>query len=630
MELKNSSDKVFLERVRQDIEDNIGNENYSVESLAEAVGLSRSMLHRKLVKIKGVTASDMIMDARLSCAKKMLEQDQATVAEIAYKVGFNSPSYFNKVYKKYFNISPGEVRKTGAAQLGNELIEQEQKKTLSQASRISYSILGVVLIVITMAFVSYAAYLLWGDKEGREMSVAVLPLNNMTGIEDSDYFVDGMHDALIGELGKISSIRVISRTSTLRYRNSKKYLKVIAKELGVDCIVEGSVVCLGDSLCILIQVIEVFPEERHLLVNQYNDLMPNALIVQSAMAHDIVANINVGLSNNEKEILSAYRPVHPETYKSYLRGMYYLNQGTKESFEKGIQQLRLAIDNDPGDPFAYAGMALGYAIMGHGQLKSEEAFLMAVASAEKAIKLDPDIQEAHCALSILHLYKSWDWALAKDAFENTLRTNPNNAIAHAHFAWYYILFDNKEKSLHHAYKATLLEPFSASYHSWLGLLYLYFGEYDKAEESARKALELQENIPYGNFAMSRLYLRKNKFKEAIAYSEKLPKGLSWDVERGYTYIKAGQKEKAMELWHKLEEEARNNNINPCLHGEMAAYMGFSNRAFELLNEAIEQKSYPITYLVFYSYTEDLMHDPRYADLMRKMNLPYKKYLITQN
>ena len=273
-----------------------------------------------------------------------------------------------------------------------------------------------------------------------ERSIAVLPLHNLTGQVENNYFVDGMHDALIGELGQIGSLRVISRTSTLRYRDSNILLKDIAHELGVNTIVEGSIIGAGDSLRILIQLIDVYPKERHIFANEYPDGMHNVLTVQSSAVKDIAKKINVKLSKNEEQRLAKQRTVNPETYKAYLRGMYYLNQGTEESFEKGINYLQEAIDKDPGDPYAYAGLAVGYAMVGHGQLNSEEAFLRATSAAKKAIKLDPTIDEAYTALSILYLYDVWDWSLTKEAFENALANNPNNEIAHAHFAWYYVLF----------------------------------------------------------------------------------------------------------------------------------------------------------------------------------------------
>ena len=631
MEDSVSQNDILLHKVREDITRNLDNEQYSVETLARNIGLSRSMLHRKLVKTIGKSAGDLITETRLEHAKKLLEENTCTVSEIAYKVGFRTPSYFNKVFKDYYHVPPGELKKNTnvlSDPTDKQVPSDKEQKQSSKNKKNLYAISLLTIIAFTIA--SFILYKALTPTKTEEKSIAVLPLNNMTGMDNTDYFVDGMHDALIGELGKISSIRVISRTSTLRYRNSDMLLKDIANELGVDCIVEGSVICLGDSLCILIQLIDVFPEERHLLADEYNDLMPNALLVQSSMAQDIAKKIDVKLTKEERQVLSSFRTVDPETYKSYLRGMYYLHQGTKEGFHQGIEQLRLAIDRDPADPFAYAGLALGYSIMGHGQLESEEAFLSAMSSAEKAIRLDPTIDEAYNALAILYLYSTWDWEKAKKAFENNILHNPNNAIAHAHFAWYHVLFHDREKCLYHAKRATLLEPLSAAYHSWLALLYFHYKEYEQAEASAQRALELKENNPYGNLIMGRVRLIQNKFDEAIAYQQKLPKRLYWETELGYTYTKIGQRDKAMEIWNKYYEISHKKKLNPCHMGKMAAYLGFTDKAFDFLNKAIEEKSYPITYLDFYPYTENINHDPRYADLFRKMNLPNNKYLITQN
>jgi TolB-like protein/Tfp pilus assembly protein PilF len=488
------------------------------------------------------------------------------------------------------------------------------------------------LIIVMLVIVAFGGvYAVLSTFVSTEKSIAVLPLHNLTGQAENDYFVDGMHDALIGELGQIGSLRVISRTSTLRYDNSELLLRDIARELGVNTIVEGSVIGAGDSLRILIQLIDVFPKERHLLANEYRDAMQNAIRVQSSAAKDIANKIDVKLSKNEEKRLAKSRSVDPETYKAYLRGMYYLNQGTHESFKKGINFLQEAIARDPGDPYAYAGLALGYSIMGHGQLNSEEAFLSAMSAAKKAIKLDPMNDEAYTALSILNLYSTWDWPQAKEAFENAIAKNPNNEIAHAHFAWYHILFNDMEKSIFHAKKAVMIEPFSASYKAWLALLYYHNKEYDNAEIWAQKALAIKKDVPYGNLTMGLVSLQRKQYQQAIAFHEKLPKnGDNWKMLLGYAYVKAGQREKALQLWNEMEVRSKDHWVNPCHRGQMAAYLGFTDQAFELLNDAIESKSYPITYINLYSCTEDIRNDARYDKLLQKMNLPYRRLLLTSN
>jgi TolB-like protein/Tfp pilus assembly protein PilF len=448
------------------------------------------MLHRRLKKLTGKSASDLISETRLEHAKHLLEDNVATVSEIAYRVGFNSPSYFNNVFQKHYGVPPDEVKK-GVSILSSDNQPQEQ---LPQPGRLKvwWFATGLVcllsLVVILFYFKSFSS---------TEKSIAVLPLDNLTGEPDNAYFVEGMHDALIGELGKISSLRVISRTSTLRYKESGMLLKDIARDLGVDHVVEGSVFSAGDSIRLIIQLIEVFPKERHLWAYEYNNRMDRVLTVQASAVKDIAQNIRVNLSPQVSTKLASSRAVNPATYKSYLRGMYYLNQGTNESFDLGIRYLHEAIDNDPGDPLAYAGLALGYALIGHGPLSKEEAFLRATAAANKAIRLDSTIDEAHTALALLNLYESWDWNKAQEGFEHAIQTNPSNELAHAHYAWYHVSFGNKDKAIYHAQKAVEIEPFSASYHSWLSWSYYDFVEYDQAEKSARKSLALQEELPCG-------------------------------------------------------------------------------------------------------------------------------------
>jgi TolB-like protein/AraC-like DNA-binding protein len=629
MENQPSMGDVFLSKIFQLIDENLGNEEFSVEHLASEAGLSRSMLHRKLIKLTGKSASDLITEKRLEKAKELLENDVATASEIAYRVGFSSPSYFNKVFHKHYNVSPGSMRKNQGPWIAQASKNEESINKENDGKTVGQKLYKVPLLTAALLVACFVLYVAFIRNKSGEKSIAVLPLHNLTGQAENDYFVDGMHDALIGELGQISSLRVISRTSTLRYRNSNKLLKDIANELGVKNIVEGSVTGAGDSLRILIQLIDVSPKERHLFANEYRDGMRNVLNVQSKAIKDIAQKIDVRLSKNEKQLLKKSRVVNPETYKAYLRGMYYLNEGTEGSFDTGIQYLQEAIKKDPGDPYAYAGLAVGYTFIGHGQLNSEDAFLHAMSAAKKAIKLDPSIDEAHTALAILYLYDVWDWAMTKEFFESAIVNNMSNDVAHAHFAWYFVLFDDMDKTIYHAKQAALLEPFSPAYCSWLALLYWYYKQYDQAEIWAKKALKLKGDSPYGNLTLSWINLEKKQFTKALEYIEKMPKDDDYcKMLRGYVYVKAGKREKAMQYWNELKDRSETSEVNTCYMGMMAAYLGFTDLAFELLNNACEKKYFPITYINFYPSTENIRKDARYDQLLRKMNLPASNKLMT--
>ncbi|HEX6223366.1 MAG TPA: helix-turn-helix domain-containing protein [Chryseolinea sp.] len=617
-----SMDARFLQKVNQIIADNLGNEHFTVDILSSEAGLSRSMLHRKLVKITGKSASDLIQETRLQRALQLLEAGAATVSEVAYRVGFNSPSYFNKVFQKYYGVSPGEVRK------GIKVVVAHKPATLRKRP-----VAIAIVIVLLAGFSSGLIYYLYSlrGEETQERSLAVLPLQNLTGQGDNDYFVDGIHDALISELGKINSIRVISRTSTLRYQNSGMLLKDIANELGVAGIVEGSVSKASDSLRIIIQLIEVFPKERHLWTQEYRDKMNNVLSIQNTVIRNIADKIKVNLSADEEARFTFARTTNPEIYKSYLRGMHHLNKGTAESFETGIQYFHKAVEIDPADPFANAALALGYAAYGHGQLSSEENFNRSFAAATRAISLDSTMDKAHTALGLLYLYQSWNWEKAKQSFERALIANPNNEFAHAHYAWYHVLFGDKEKALHHAHRAVAIDPFSPDYHSWLALLYYRFSEFEAAETYAQKTLALEKNSPYGNLVMGWIALRQGMPADAVKYHDNLPPtGDMWKMCRAHTYVMTGNRAKALALWTEWDTQAEIAKINPFHMGLMAGYLGFTDRSFELLNAACDQKIYPVTYIECFPSVASLHDDDRYDMLMKKMNLPVKRKELANN
>jgi AraC-like DNA-binding protein/TolB-like protein len=625
MEHASTSEEQFLKKLTEITVANLHNEQFGVNQLAQKAGMSRSQIHRRLKAISNKSVSQFIREVRLEKAKEFLEEGNLTGSEIAYKVGFGSPSYFIKSFHDYFGYPPGEHKSNAI----KEIIKQDNsnsEETVTQSTTIHFSKkyfrLAVIMVIIISAaillpyFVKNKLFTIYSQK-----SLAVLPVNNLTGTESADYIVDGLQDAIIGELGRINSIRIISRTSTLRYRDSYKLLKEIADELDVNTIMESSVTTFGDSIRMIIQVIDVFPKERHVLVKEYNDEMKNVLSLQSAMVKDIAHTINAKLTKHEERRLTRSRTVNTESYKAYLRGMYYLGRGEPDLFDKGIQYLRVAIDKDSADPFAYAALALGYANAGHGDMRAEEAFNEALYCANRAIELDSTIDEAYIAKALLYLYHYWEWDKAKEAFSKALKRNPNNDIAHAHFAWYYVLYSDWEKAIYHAREATILNPLNIAFKSWLALIYNRNKEYDKAEKLAKQVLAENENAHYASIVFGEINLVKKNFGEALSYFEKLPQ---WDYYKLYladAYMWAGHREKARLLRDNLEGKANNQYIHEWKRGLMAAILGYKDEAFKYINIAIDKKQYPIDFLYTHPMTKSLRDDPRYNELLVKMNLP---------
>lgn len=626
MELQPTEKEQFLNTIKKIVLSNIDNENFSVEELARESGLSRSMLNRKLQKLTGTSPKEYITGIRLEKARELLGNELATVSEVAYQVGFKDPSYFIKVFKKHYNLSPGNAKKTYTDNQTPPSSEQQKGSSgLKDYSSFPRSLVFLLIILLVASGIFYIIR----TNNPPETSLAVLPLHNLTGQAENDYFIDGIQDELIGELGRIKSIRVISRTSTLGYRNTGMLLPDIAKELGVNTIVEGSVYCLGDSLCLVIQLLDVVPKERHLLVNEYRDEIQNVLKVRNTAVKDIAQNINIKLTKDQKQLLTEPIQVDPETYKDYLRGLYNLNQGTFDAYQTGISYLQNALKKNPGDPFANGSLAMGYAMLGHGLINSKDAFKAAENAAEKALKIDPNQDDAHTALAMLYLYNFWDLPKSHEAFENALACNPNKVTAHEHYAWYHVLFNNKEKTLYHARTATVIEPLSPTLFGYLGWLNFYFEEYDEAEIAARKALELMENHPYGNVVLGWIYLHQKQYQKAIETHEKLPLDFSFfKFIMAYTYVQSGKRDKALALYNEVEAESREHWVSPFDRAMLAGMLGFHDQAFELLNEACEQKQFPTNFInVMIPGAEFFRDDPRYHDMLLKMNLPASKHVL---
>ena len=371
-----------------------------------------------------------------------------------------------------------------------------------------------LLVILTVI----ALTLFTGRAEAMD-SIAVLPMENLSGDPNQEYFSDGITDALINELAKISALRVISRTSVMRYKEVRKSLSEIARELNVDAVVEASVLTVGGKVQIRAQLIQV-PAEQNLWAQSYEREISNILVLQSEVARAIAREIKVKLTPKEETLLASVRPVNPEAYEAYLKGMFYLNKFTLEGFEKGLAYLEQAIEKDPTNPLPYAGLAIGTSIAGHGLgfglVPPGEAFPPAKEAALKALELDEMLAEAHTALALVKIYYEWDWTGAEKAFKRALELNPNIPEAHRHHAWYFVLIGRMDDAIAEMKLAQEVDPLTPIYTAELGWLYWEAKQYGKAIDEAQKSLELDPNFPVGLHVLGRVYAEKGMFEKAFA------------------------------------------------------------------------------------------------------------------
>jgi serine/threonine protein kinase/tetratricopeptide (TPR) repeat protein len=454
---------------------------------------------------------------------------------------------------------------------------------------------------------------------GQIRSIAVLPLANLSGDPAQEYFSDGMTEELITSLSKISALKVISRTSVMRFKGTKRPIPEIASALGVDAVIEGSVLRAGERVRITVQLISA-ATDTHMWAESYERDLRDVLALQSEVARAVAGEIKATLTPEQETRLASARQVNPKVYEAYLRGMFYVSQNTPESFEKGIELLHEAVAIDPAEPLAYVGLADGYITLGHGGGEQPNAFQRARAAAEQALKLDPDRAEAVGILADVALYYEWDWAKAERLFKRALQLNPSLAMTHYHYAWCLALFDRLDEAIAEHKLARDLDPLRALNTGWLGGLYNYGGRYDEAIVEANKALELNPNFWPSYLVLRFAYSSKGMNQEAIAtalrHIDVNPS--AGKVQLIIAYANAGQREQALKILSTLDRPA----AAPIQLALMHLALGDRDAALRELEAAYEAHRATLPWIRVRGDGLDALRDePRFQDLLRRMNLP---------
>jgi len=477
----------------------------------------------------------------------------------------------------------------------------------------------IIIVLLAGGWWAWSTYFI--DKPNSIESLAVLPFTAISEEVDQEYLMAGMHDALINELSKISAIRVISKRSTLKYRNSEMSIPEIAKELGVDALVEPSAFVSGDSLRIQVQLIEAYPEERNAWHETYNRNIGNIFNTCSEISQTIAKEINVSLTPTDETMLANTREVNPETYKAYLRGMYYLNQYTPEGFAKGMEYLNNAIEIDPADPLAYAGLAQGYNILAHGPNPPDGAYTKAKAAARKALSLDPTLAAAHASMAEIKLYQDWEWEAADEAFQYALRLNSSLADTRSHYSWYLLLMGRIDEALAEMKLAQQTDPLTPILPAWLGWQYLWDGQFEKAIAEAEKAFELNADFTVAYYVAGCAYAYKGLYDEAIKMHKRAFEiDPSWEFALAKTYALTGHVSQAEEMLTKLEAE--NSKWNTLFLAQIYTILGDNEKAILWLEEAYTDPPHPYMPWINKAYSfRSLQNDPRFNDLIIRMNLP---------
>jgi TolB-like protein/DNA-binding winged helix-turn-helix (wHTH) protein/tetratricopeptide (TPR) repeat protein len=488
--------------------------------------------------------------------------------------------------------------------------------------------LAAAVIAVTLAFVFDWGHLRqrWSSLKSapRIESLAVLPLHNLSHDPEQEYFSDGMTDELITDLAKVGSLRVISHTSVERYKETKRPLPEIARELGVDAVVEGTILRSGDHVRITAQLIDA-RSDRHLWAESYERDLRDVLALQSEVASDIATEIQIKVTSHAITPSGRSHPINPEAHEAYLKGRYFWNKRSEEDVRKGIAYFEQAIRIDPDYAVAYAGLAQSYIVLnGHRVLPATEAYLKVRTTALKALELDESLAEAHTSLGSFKWEYEWDKSGAEKEFRRAIALNPSNATAHQWYAEELVAIGRGDEALAEIKRAQKLDPLSLPISVVAGWILYCRHDYDQAIAQYRRTLEMDASFPIAHLYLGRAYVQKGNLEQAIVegqiatrLSGDHPFHMAW---LGYAYARAGNRNAALRILHQLEVISRQRFV--ASHDIAAIYAGLGehSKAIAWLNKAYDERSYTVLQLEVEPEFDSLRSDPRFQNLVHRVGL----------
>lgn len=610
-------DDQLLSKIYQHIEDNLDDEHYSVAVLAHQVGLSRSTLHRKLIKLTSKSPSDLIKEKRLIRARRMLENDVATASEIAYKVGFSSPSYFTKVFKNYFQLSPGDIRKGNAPAI--QLILNDKQKEMKPILRTNIRHLTpIILIAILALAISVAAvYYFFHKDKPVERSIAILPFDNLGSDNENQYFADGIVEDLLYRISQIDGLKVISRTSSEMFRDKgSKTIPEIAELLGVNYILEGTVQRESNNIRINIQLIDALKDD-HVLSKQYNRNLSEVLKIQSEIAGEIVSELRFVLTDKQLYALKRNQTENMKAYEYYQMGRFYSNKRWEDGYNKGIEYYEKAIAEDPDYGLAYAGLADNYHLMAlQGWMDKTEGKNKAIQLAMKAMALDPNLALPHAVLASLYSDIDWNWELAEKEYLQAIKLDPNFSTAQFYYSYLLTIFGKDYEAREHIKKALELDPLSFVIRHYSAVYYYNQGQLNEALAENNLCLDLAKDHLWALNLEFLIYIRlENDLAALDCYKKVVEITGEWTQEEADSVYRIGGIDGL--LWWRVKHSTWDHNL---YKAKYYALLGEDEKVLEILESAVNEGKISAFSTIALEF-KNLRSHPRFIAIRKKMGLP---------
>jgi TolB-like protein/Flp pilus assembly protein TadD len=473
--------------------------------------------------------------------------------------------------------------------------------------------------LILLAGIGFAGFKWYGDSHARReiRSIAILPLKNLSGVAAQEYFADGMTEELINDLGQVSTLRVISLTSAMSYKGTKKTLPEIAHELAVDGVVEGGVLREGNQVRISAQLIDA-RTDRPIWANTYARDMTSVLAWQGEVAQAIADEISTKETPQEQARLARKRPIDPEAQDLYLHGMLQLDA---DDCKSAINYFHQAVVKNPNYAQAHAELAVCYGRMGEsGRMSYTEAFSKQKIEAARAVELDASLPEAHAELANAAMTRDWDWPTAATEFHRAQELNPNSAPIHQKYSFYLARTGQLREALAEVERGVDLDPVSGRSFHFEGFIYYFSRQYDQALSLIRRVRALDINPPDWSFLLGDVYAEKGMYAESIREFLKSGNGPDSLGHLGNAYARAGQPAAARKTIAQLEEYVRKDGVGRYEIALVYTGLGKKQDAFKWLEESYKAHDVGLVYLKIDPCLDPLRSDPRFDDLVRRVGL----------
>ena len=486
--------------------------------------------------------------------------------------------------------------------------------------------LAVALFVAAVLFLFRQNLGLVSSETKQISSIAVLPMENLSRDNNQDYFADGMTDELIASLARISSLRVISRTTAMEYKGTHESLEKIAHDLHVDAVVEGTVLRSGDRVRITAELVQV-STDRHLWADTYESPLGDILALQNQVAAAIVSQIRIKLTPQDKESLAVTRPINAGAFEDYLKGRYYWGKRSQDGLDKAIHYFQSATEKDPTYALAYAGLADCYGILGAaivGTVPTSEVAPKAKAAAKRAVELDPTLAETQTALATVQFNDDWNWKAAETGFRHAIQLNPSYATAHQRYSLYLIAMGRTEESLVEMNRARSLDPLSLSVNFSLGWRLYMARQYDQAISQLLNTIEMDPTYLLAHIVLGQCYEQEGKYSEAVTELHKAallsPDSPPVLAALGHAYAAAGKRAEALQMLEQLKSLSARRYVSPFYLALLYIGLGDHEQAIAWLDRGYDDRSNNMIFLNVVPQFDSLRTEPRFQDLRHRIGL----------